>query len=154
MGTAMASPSMMDIAIDQARAALKRGEVPVGAVVSRNGSVIAMAGNETRARNDPSAHAELLAIRHACETLGVERLTGCDLHVTLEPCTMCAGAISFARIGRLYFGATDDKGGAVVSGVRFFHQPTCHHAPQVYPGIGEVEARTLLTGFFETLRDR
>ena len=147
-------PSLMAIAMDEARAAQARGEVPVGAAVSRNGTVIARAGNETRARNDPTAHAELLAIRAACEALGAERLTGCDLYVTLEPCTMCAGAISFARIRRLYFGAADDKGGAVVSGVRFFDQPTCHHGPEVYSGIAEVEARRLLTSFFDALRTR
>ncbi len=146
--------SMMDRAIEQARAALARGEVPVGAVVARNGEIIASAGNQTRARNDPTAHAELLALRAACRALDTERLPDCDLYVTLEPCTMCAGAISFARIRRLYFGATDDKGGAVTSGVRFFEQPTCHHAPDVYPGIAETEATELLTGFFEALRRR
>ena len=143
----------MERALAEARAAAARGEVPVGAVVTRDGQVIAAAGNLTRARNDPTAHAEIVAIRLACEALGAERLTGCDLHVTLEPCPMCAGAISFARIRRLYFGAEDPKGGAVTSGVRLYDQPTCHHAPEVYPGIAERDAAELLRGFFQGLRD-
>ncbi|GLK56770.1 tRNA(adenine34) deaminase [Methylopila capsulata] len=143
----------MERALAEARAAAARGEVPVGAVVTRDGQVIAAAGNLTRARNDPTAHAEIVAIRLACEALGAERLTGCDLHVTLEPCPMCAGAISFARIRRLYFGAEDPKGGAVTSGVRLYDQPTCHHAPEVYPGIAERDAADLLRVFFQGLRD-
>ena len=143
----------MERALAEARAAAARGEVPVGAVVTRDGQVIAAAGNLTRARHDPTAHAEIVAIRMACEALGAERLTGCDLHVTLEPCPMCAGAISFARIRRLYFGAEDPKGGAVTSGVRLYDQPTCHHAPEVYPGIAEREASDLLRAFFQSLRD-
>lgn len=138
----------MGLAMAEARAAAGRGEVPVGAVVVRDGAVIASAGNASRALRDPTAHAEILAIRRACETLGDERLTGCDLYVTLEPCTMCAGAISFARIRRLYFGAYDPKGGAVENGVRFFSRGTCHHAPEVYGGIRESEAAELLREFF------
>jgi len=144
--------SFMQIALDEARAAAERGEVPVGAVIVRDGAVIARAGNRPREAHDPSAHAEMLAIRQACTALRSERLWDCDLYVTLEPCTMCAAAISFARIRRLYFGAVDEKGGAVVSGVRFFDQPSCHHAPDVYPGIGEAEAATLLRDFFRTRR--
>ncbi|MCR9124335.1 MAG: nucleoside deaminase [Phyllobacteriaceae bacterium] len=142
----------MQAALAEARAAAERGEVPVGAVIVRDGTIIARAGNRPRAMNDPSAHAEMLAIRAACTALGEERLTGCDLYVTLEPCTMCAAAITFARIRRLYFGATDEKGGAVVSGVRFFEQPTCHHAPEIYPGIAETEAAELLKQFFAERR--
>ncbi|MBO6723473.1 MAG: nucleoside deaminase [Roseitalea sp.] len=142
----------MQAAMDEARAAARHGEVPVGAVIVRDGAIIARAGTRPREANDPSAHAEMLAIRAACAALGRDRLTGCDLYVTLEPCTMCAAAISFARIRRLYFGATDEKGGAVVSGVRFFEQPTCHHAPEVYPGIGETEAADLLKRFFAERR--
>lgn len=142
----------MQIALQEARAAQRQGEVPVGAVIVRDGTIIAKAGNAPRAMNDPSAHAEMLAIRQACASLGQERLTGCDLYVTLEPCTMCAAAIAFARIRRLYFGATDEKGGAVVSGVRFFEQPTCHHAPEIYAGIGEREAAELLKTFFANRR--
>ena len=142
----------MAIAFAEAEAAAFRGEVPVGAVIMRGGRLLARAGNETRARNDPTAHAESLAIRIACAALGEERLTGADLYVTLEPCTMCAGAISFARIRRLYFGALDPKGGAVESGVRFFAAPTCHHAPEVYPAVGETRAATLLREFFKARR--
>lgn len=142
----------MSAAFDEARAAAERGEVPVGAVIVREGRVIASAGNRPRELRDPSAHAELLAIRSACATLHEERLTGCDLYVTLEPCTMCAAAISFARIRRVYFAAADPKGGAVENGVRFFQQPTCHHAPEVYGGIREGEAATLLRAFFEGRR--
>jgi tRNA(adenine34) deaminase len=145
---AQAKPDPMGLALREARAAAEHGEVPVGAVIVRDGSVLAAAGNRPRRLNDPTAHAELLAIRIACAALGDERLTGCDLYVTLEPCAMCAAAISFARIRRLYFGAPDPKGGAVENGVRFFRQPTCHHAPEVYGGIREAEAAALLRGFF------
>ncbi|HEV2558950.1 MAG TPA: nucleoside deaminase [Microvirga sp.] len=142
----------MGLALDEARAAAARGEVPVGAVVVRGGEVIASAGNRPREAHDPTAHAEILAIRRACAALGDERLTGCDLYVTLEPCTMCAAAISFARIRRVYFGAPDPKGGAVESGVRFFSALTCHHAPEVYGGIREGEAAALLRAFFAEKR--
>ena len=144
----------MDTALEEARSAAQRGEVPVGAVIVRDGTVISSAGNRTRELNDPTAHAEILAIRQACSALGVERLTDADLYVTLEPCAMCAAAISFARIRRLYFGATDEKGGAVLSGGRFFSSPTCHHAPEVYSGISETEAASLLVDFFRQKRDR
>ncbi len=147
--TVQLGESHMELALAEARGAAVRGEVPVGAVVvGADGTVMAVAGNRTRELADPTAHAELLAIREACRLLGRERLTGCDLHVTLEPCAMCAAAISFARIKRLYFGASDPKGGAVESGARFFSQPTCHHAPEVYGGIGEGEAAGLLQAFF------
>ena len=142
----------MSRAFAEARAAAARGEVPVGAAVVLKGRVIASAGNRPRELNDPSAHAELLAIRQACAAAADERLTDCDLYVTLEPCTMCAAAISFARIRRLYFAAADPKGGAVENGVRFFRQPTCHHAPEVYGGIRETEAGDLLREFFATRR--
>ncbi|MBX3572496.1 MAG: nucleoside deaminase [Mesorhizobium sp.] len=135
-------------ALVEARAAASRGEVPVGAVVVRDGAVLSKAGNRTRELNDPTAHAEILAIRQACEAIGSERLTGADLYVTLEPCAMCAAAISFARLRRLYYGTADPKGGAVASGGRFFTQPTCHHVPEVYDGIAEAEAAELLKGFF------
>lgn len=138
----------MALALEQAKAAAARGEVPIGAVVTQGDAVVASAGNRTRELADPTAHAEMLAIREACRALASERLTGCDLYVTLEPCTMCAGAISFARLRRLYFGAADDKGGAVTSGVRFFAQPTCHHVPDVYAGLGEVESAAMLRTFF------
>jgi tRNA(adenine34) deaminase len=142
----------MGLALEEARLAAARGEIPVGAVIVRDGAVLAQAGNETLARNDPTAHAEMLAIRAAAAAAGSQRLAGADLYVTLEPCTMCAGAISFARIRRLYFGAEDVKGGAVESGVRFFSQPTCHHAPEVYGGIRGEEASRLLGGVFKVLR--
>lgn len=142
----------MAVAFDEARAAAARGEVPVGAAIVRDGRLIASDGNRPRQLRDPSAHAEMLAIRRACEILDDERLTDCDLYVTLEPCTMCAAAIAFARIRRIYFAAYDPKGGAVENGVRFFHQPTCHHAPEVYGGIRESEAGTLLREFFEGRR--
>lgn len=143
----------MDLALEEAKAAGTRGEVPVGAVVlGPDGKVLARAGNQTLALRDPTAHAELLAIRAACATLSSERLVDCDLYVTLEPCAMCAAAISFARIRRLYFGATDPKGGAVDHGPRFFGQPTCHHAPEVYGGIGETAAAALLKDFFAARR--
>ena len=148
----MASPSFMQMALEEARAAEARGEVPVGCVIVRNGDAIARAGNRTLADKDPTAHAELIAIRAAAAALGSERLIDCDLYVTLEPCTMCAAAMSFARIRRLYFGAADPKGGAVEHGVRFFASPTCHHRPDVYSGINESECAALLTGFFEARR--
>jgi tRNA(adenine34) deaminase len=138
----------MDAALEEAQAAGERGEVPVGAVVVRNGAIIARAGNSTLERNDPTAHAEIVAIRLACEAAGSQRLTDCDLYVTLEPCPMCAAAISFARIRRLYFGAEDPKGGAVENGVRFFGDPTCHHAPEVYSGMAEQHSAKLLKDFF------
>jgi len=142
----------MAVALDEARAAAARGEVPVGAVIARGGEVITRAGNRTLADRDPTAHAELLAIRAAARALNTERLTDCDLYVTLEPCAMCAAALSFARIRRLYYGAADPKGGAVDSGVRFFSAPTCHHQPEVYGGIGESEAGDLLREFFQARR--
>jgi len=141
----------MQIAIEEARAAAERGEVPVGCVVVRDGEVVARAGNRTVSDRDPTAHAELLAIR-AAAALGSERLAGCDLYVTLEPCTMCAAAMSFARIRRLYFGASDPKGGAVENGVRFFASATCHHRPEVYGGINESESAALLRDFFAARR--
>jgi tRNA(Arg) A34 adenosine deaminase TadA len=140
-------------ALAEAEAAATRGEVPIGAViVAADGAVLAKAGNRTRELSDPTAHAELLAIREACRTLGSERLTDADLYVTLEPCPMCAAAISFARLRRLYFGAADPKGGGVEHGARIFTQPTCHHVPEVYGGIEEVRAGALLRGFFESRR--
>jgi tRNA(adenine34) deaminase len=142
----------MDLALKQAEIAEKAGEVPIGCVIVRNGALIAQAGNRTLTDRDPTAHAEILAIRAAARLTGSERLTDCDLYVTLEPCTMCAAAISFARIRRLYYGATDPKGGAVDSGVRFFASPTCHHTPEVYPSVGENEAAALLTNFFKARR--
>ena len=146
-------PAPMIIAFAEAEAAAARGEVPVGAVVAdKAGNVIARAGNRTLELKDPTAHAEMLAIREAAQILGSERLIDCDLHVTLEPCAMCAGAISFARIRRLYFAAGDEKMGAVEHGGRFFSQPTCHHAPDVYSGLGEREARALLRDFFKVRR--
>jgi tRNA(adenine34) deaminase len=144
--------SFMDLALEEARAAQAAGEVPVGCVIVRDGAVIAKAGNRTLADRDPTAHAELIALRAAAAALGSERLTDCDLYVSLEPCAMCAAAISFARIRRLYYGAADPKGGAVDSGVRFFTSPTCHHRPEVYGGINESEAAHLLRGFFAARR--
>jgi tRNA(adenine34) deaminase len=144
--------SFMDMAIDEARAAGQRGEVPVGCVVVRDGEVVARAGNRTLAGRDPTAHAELLAIRSAASFLGSERLDACDLYVTLEPCAMCAGAVSFARIRRLYYGAADFKGGAVDHGVQFFSSPTCHHRPEIYGGLAEAEASVLLKDFFKERR--
>lgn len=149
----MKRPDFMALALGEAHAAAARGEVPVGAVIAREDRVVASAGNRTRELLDPSAHAEMLAIRQACTALSSERLTGCDLYVTLEPCTMCTSAISFARLRRLYFGAADEKGGAVVSGVRFFSSPTCHHAPDIYAGMAEVESAALLKAFFEQRRE-
>ena len=143
----------MEVALAEAQAAAARGEVPVGAViVDADGRVIARAGNRTRELNDPSAHAEMLVIRAACAAAGSERLPGCDLYVTLEPCAMCAAAISFARIARLYFAAADPKGGAVEHGSRFFAQDTCHHAPEVYGGIDETRAGDILKEFFKERR--
>ena len=144
--------SFMDDALAEARAARGADEVPVGAVIVREGAVIARAGNRTLRDHDPTAHAEMLAIRAAAAALGNERLTDCDLYVTLEPCAMCAAAISFARIRRLYYGAADPKGGAVDNGVRFFGSPTCHHKPEVYGGMGESEAAELLREFFQARR--
>ena len=143
----------MEVALEEARRAARRGEVPVGAVIVRYGAIVAAAGNRPRELSDPTAHAEMLAIRAAAKALGDERLSDCDLYVTLEPCAMCAAAISFARVRRLYFGATDPKGGAVESGVRFFSSPTCHHAPEIYGGIREAEAAALLTDFFRERRE-
>ncbi|KQQ58355.1 CMP deaminase [Rhizobium sp. Leaf311] len=142
----------MDLALEEAQRAGQRDEVPIGAVLVLDGHIVASVGNRTRELNDVTAHAEILAIRMACEELGRERLSGADLYVTLEPCTMCATAISFARIRRLYYGANDPKGGAVESGVRFFNQPTCHHAPEVYSGMAEVESAQILRGFFQGKR--
>lgn len=142
----------MDQALDEAQEAALRNEVPIGAVLVLDGRVVARSGNRTRELNDVTAHAEIAVIRMACEELGQERLVGADLYVTLEPCTMCAAAISFARIRRLYYGANDAKGGAVESGVRFFNQPTCHHAPEVYSGMAEVESAEILRGFFQGKR--
>ena len=152
-GGSVNRPDFMALAFAEAEAAAARGEVPVGAVLVRGGEVLASAGNRTREANDPTAHAEMLAIREAAGKLRSERLGDADLYVTLEPCAMCAAAISFARLRRLYFGATDEKGGAVVSGVRFFASPTCHHVPEVYPGIGESRAGVLLRTFFRYRRD-
>ena len=149
----MTFASHMDAALAEARAAADRGEVPVGAVVvSPQGEVIATAGNRTRELNDPTGHAEILAIRAACHALGQERLTGHDLYVTLEPCPMCAAALSNARIARLYYGAADPKSGGVAQGARIFSHPQCHHKPEVYDGVGEAEAEALLRGFFATKR--
>lgn len=143
----------MDHALREARAAAERGEVPIGAViVSTDGTVLAAAGNRTEADRDPTAHAEMLAIRQAAARLGSPRLIDCDLHVTLEPCPMCAQAISFARIRRVYYGASDPKGGGIEHGPRIFTQPTCHHRPDVYSGIAEQEASELLRAFFKERR--
>jgi len=144
--------SFMAEAMAEAVSAQARGEVPVGAVVVQSGKIIARAGNRTRELSDPTAHAEMLAIRAACAELSTERLTDADLYVTLEPCAMCAGAISFARLRRLYFAAGDPKGGAVTNGGRFFRQPTCHHAPEVYDDIDEAAASQLLRDFFAKKR--
>jgi tRNA(adenine34) deaminase len=144
--------SFMEMALQEARAAGERGEVPVGCVLVRGGEVTARAGNRTVADRDPTAHAEMIAIREAALRLGSERLDDCDLYVTLEPCAMCAAAVSFARIRRLYYGAADPKGGAVESGVKFFASSTCHHRPEVYGGLAEAAASDLLTEFFRRLR--
>jgi tRNA(adenine34) deaminase len=142
----------MSCAFFEARAALERGEVPVGAVIVRVGAIISRAGNQTLRDKDPTAHAEVLAIRRACREDGSERLSGCDLYVTLEPCAMCAAAASFARLRRLYFAALDPKSGGVEHGPRFFAQTTCHHAPEIYGGIRESEAAGMLTSFFMARR--
>src|SRR4249920_1797852 len=150
-GPTRASP--MDLALREARSAAERGEVPIGAVIiGPDGELLAAAGNRTEADRDPTAHAEMLAIRAAAAKLGAPRLVECDLHVTLEPCPMCAQAISFARIRRLYWGAADPKGGGVEHGPRIFDQPTCHHRPELYPGIAESEAAELLRDFFKARR--
>ncbi|MCX5520535.1 nucleoside deaminase [Kaistia defluvii] len=146
------APSFMSLALAEARKAAARGEVPIGAVIVRDGVVLAADGNRTLELNDPTAHAETLAIRAACGALQSQRLPDCDLYVTLEPCPMCAAAISFARIRRLYYAAPDPKGGAVESGVRFYSQPTCHHAPDVYGGIAESESAGMLRDFFRERR--
>lgn len=142
----------MQMALNEARAAAERGEVPVGAVLVRGSQVIARDGNRTRELSDPTAHAELLVLRAGGAALKSERLLNCDLYVTLEPCAMCAAAISFARIRRLYFAASDPKGGGVEHGPRFFSQPTCHHAPEVYGGIAERQASEVLKAFFRERR--
>lgn len=147
-----AAETGMERAFAEARAAAQRGEVPVGAAIVHAGEVIAAAGNRTLEWKDPTAHAEIVAIREAARRLGSERLIGCDLYVTLEPCAMCAGAISFARIRRLYYGAGDEKGGAVDHGTRFFASPICHHAPEIYSGFGETESASLLKDFFSAKR--
>jgi len=144
--------SFMQEALAQARAAAVAGEVPIGCVIARDGVIITRAFNRTLLDRDPTAHAEMLAIRAAAAALGSERLVECDLYVTLEPCAMCAAAISFARIRRLYYGAADEKGGAVENGVRFYASATCHHRPEVYGGIGEAEAARLLKDFFRARR--
>ncbi|PTQ13560.1 tRNA-specific adenosine deaminase [Sphingomonas oleivorans] len=141
-------PAPMRLALDLARLAAEEGEVPVGAVVTRDGAVIATSANMMRASLDPTAHAEIVVIRRAAEAIGQPRLDGCDLWVTLEPCAMCAGAIAHARLARLYYAAEDPKGGAVAHGPRFFAQPTCHHRPETYAGIGEGEAAEMLRVFF------
>lgn len=142
----------MSFAFAEARSAEARGETPIGAVLVHEGTVIASAGNRTRELSDPTAHAEMLAIRQAAAKIGAERLIGCDLYVTLEPCGMCAGAISLARLRRLYYAAPDPKGGAVDNGPRFFRSPTCHHAPEVYGGLRESEAAAMLKAFFVARR--
>jgi tRNA(adenine34) deaminase len=144
--------SFMDMALEEARAASDRGEVPIGCVIARDAAVVARAGNRTLADRDPTAHAEIVAVRAAAAALGSERLDDCDLYVTLEPCTMCAGAIAFARIRRLYYGASDPKGGAVDNGVKFFASSACHHRPDIYGGIAEAEASVLLKRFFQERR--
>jgi tRNA(adenine34) deaminase len=148
----MNAPSFMNLALEAAKTAGEAGEVPIGCVIVQDGEIIASAGNRTLTDRDPTAHAEILAIRAAADKVGSERLTDCDLYVTLEPCTMCAAAISFARIRRLYYGATDPKGGAVDSGVRFYASPTCHHVPEVYSAVGESEAAAMLKAFFRARR--
>ncbi len=145
-------PEPMRLALDAARAAADAGEVPVGAALLQNGRVLAVAGNAPRTLCDPTAHAEMRVIRAAAAALGRERLEDCDLWVTLEPCAMCAGAIAHARIARVYYAASDPKGGAVEHGPRFFAQPTCHHRPEIYPGIGEREGAALLRDFFADRR--
>jgi tRNA(adenine34) deaminase len=150
--TVLALPAAMRLALDLAREAADLGEVPVGAVITRNGTIIASASNRMRQAQDPTAHAEMLVIRAACLALGAERLNGCELWVTLEPCAMCAGAISHARISRLYYAASDPKSGAIEQGPRLFTQASCHHKPDVYNGLGEAQAAALLTKFFAARR--
>jgi tRNA(Arg) A34 adenosine deaminase TadA len=151
--TSTAKTGHMEVALQQARLAARRGEVPVGAVVvSPDGRVVAAEGNRSRELCDPTAHAEILALRAACRAAGSERLPGHDLYVTLEPCPMCAAALSFARIRRLYYGASDPKGGGVENGARVYSHATCHHAPDVYPGLGEDEAAMILRSFFAERR--
>ena len=152
MKTRETSAGFMALALAEARAAAAAGEVPIGCVIVQDGTVVARAANRTIGDRDPTAHAEMLAIRAAARALGSERLEACDLYVTLEPCAMCAAAISFARVRRLYYGAADPKGGAVDSGVRFFTSPTCHHRPEVYGAVGEQEAAELLQNFFKARR--
>ena len=149
----MSFRSHMETALDAAREAARRGEVPVGAVVVKDGAVVAVAGNRTRELCDPTAHAEILAIREACNTLKTERLSGCDLYVTLEPCAMCGAAIAAARIARLYYGAGDPKSGGVAHGARVFAHPQAHHVPEIYDGIGAEAAADLLRRFFAERRD-
>lgn len=151
-GAARARTDFMLLALAEAAKAGGRGEVPVGAVLVRNGTALAAEGNRMRELADPTAHAEMMVIRAAASVLGNDRLAECDLYVTLEPCTMCAGAISFARLRRVYYGASDPKGGAIESGVRFFAQPTCHHKPETYGGLGERESAELLREFFAERR--
>lgn len=145
--------TFMPLALQQAKLAADRGEVPVGAVIEKGGEIIATAGNQTRELNDPTAHAEILAIRAACATLGVERLTGANLYVTLEPCPMCAATISNARIARVYYGASDPKSGGIAQGPRIFDHPQCHHKPEVYDGIAEQECAEILVEFFKGRRE-
>ena len=142
----------MEIALEEARAAGRNGEVPIGCVVVHAGAVVTRAGNRTLVDHDPTAHAEMIAIRAASAALGTERLADCDVYVTVEPCVMCAAAISFARIRRLYYGAPDPKGGAVDNGVKFFASPSCHHRPEVYGGLAEAETSELLKSFFQARR--
>ena len=142
----------MRLALDCAQTASANGEVPVGAVIMRDGVILAQSGNAMRDRLDPTAHAEIAAIRAACAAIGSDRLVGCDLWVTLEPCAMCAGAIAHARIARVYYAASDPKGGGVENGARVFAHPTCHHRPEIYAGIGETESAALLRDFFESRR--
>jgi tRNA(adenine34) deaminase len=144
--------SFMDMALEEARAAGEAGEVPIGCIIVHDGAVVARAGNRTLADCDPTAHAEIVAIRAAASLLGTERLCDCDLYVTLEPCAMCAGAVAFARLRRLYYGTADPKGGAVENGVKFFASPTCHHRPEIYGGLAEQEAAALLKDFFRERR--
>jgi tRNA(adenine34) deaminase len=152
MVSSLTASTFMGQALREARAAGARGEVPVGCVIVRGGEVIARAGNRTLTDRDPTAHAEMVAIRAAAATLNSERLQDCDLYVTLEPCAMCAGALAFARVRRLYYGAADPKGGAVESGVQFFATPTCHHRPEIYGAMAEVDASSLLREFFRERR--
>lgn len=145
-------PDAMRLALDCARSAADAGEVPIGAVVTRQGRVIAQGENRNRRDRDPTAHAEIVAMRAACQALGTDRLTDCDLWVTLEPCPMCAGAIAHARIARVYYGAADPKGGGVEHGARVFAHPQCHHRPEIFPGIGEEGSARLLRDFFAARR--